>query len=88
MTLRSSMVIGTLLAALAVLVPTTTVFAQGRLGDPTRPSLVPPRPDFPGAKQPEESSQPGISNPSQPGTPQSPRSDSPAAKQGDNPSQK
>jgi hypothetical protein len=85
MTFRSIALVGAAFAALVMLKSTATVMAQGRLGDPDRPSYQgePPRPDFPSAKQPNNAP---VAR--QPGAAQSPRSDFPGAKQSDSPSQK
>jgi hypothetical protein len=71
------------ISALVILLPTSSVLAQGRLGDPDRPSYPgePPRPDFPSAKQQEQSDKAR-----QPDLAQSPRPDFPGAKQADTPS--
>jgi hypothetical protein len=85
MTFRSIAFVGAAFAALVMLGSTVTVMAQGRLGDPDRPSYQgePPKPDFPGAKEPNNAQEP-----QQPGAAQSPRSDFPGPKQSDSPSQK
>jgi hypothetical protein len=85
MTFRSIALVGAAFATLVMLKSTDTVMAQGRLGDPDRPAYQgePPRPDFPGAKQPNNAKVP-----QQPEAAQSPRSDFPGAKQSDSPSQK
>jgi hypothetical protein len=84
MTFRSMALVGATFAALAALVASATVLAQGQLGDPDRPSYQGDlqRPDFPGPKQ-----QDNVRTP-QPDIGQSPRPDYPGPKQGDAPSQK
>jgi hypothetical protein len=84
-TLRSLTLVGAASLALALLVPATAV-AQTRLG-PGSPSIQQPapRPDFPGAKQSESSTQ---SEEMSKDTAQSPRPDFPGAKQGEGSPQK
>jgi hypothetical protein len=84
MTFRSIALVGATFAALVVLVAPATILAQGRLGDPDRPSYQgeAPRPDFPGPKQPDNVRTPP------PDIGQSPRPDFPGPKKGDAPSQK
>jgi hypothetical protein len=82
MRFRSIATVSAAITALVILLPTSSVQAQGRLGDPDRPSYPgeSPRPDFPSAKQQDQSDKAH-----QPDLAQSPRPDFPGAKQPDTP---
>ena len=86
-TLRSLALVGAASLALAVLVPATAM-AQARLGPGSPTNQPAPRPDFPGAKQSESSTQSEMSKTPQTDTAQSPRPDFPGAKQGEGSPQK